>query len=229
MSGMFDHHEEMYSGAAQQVTKEVSALKAAEGDRPAQRAAGKRARAAIKEATEALRHMDMEARQSGPSERAKMQDKVRMYRNDIGTLQKDLEREELVGERQEQYNAQRARTQFGAVASDAQRAKLDATSGRLDKTTATLQTARSQLYETQDIAGGVMNDLGAQREQLLNAHGRVRETTQFTTDARSVLKQMGRRALTNKVILWFIILVLIAANGAVIYEKYIKKSKKNGN
>ena len=226
MSGMFEHYEEQYAAAAKSMTQQVSALKAAEGDRPAQKAAAKRARVSAKEASEALKQMDMEARQSGPTERSRMQEKVRMWRNDLATLQKDLEREELVGARQEAYNEQRAKSSYTQM-SDAQRAKMEATSGRLDRSTALLQQSRAQMYETQDIAQATVNTLGAQGEQLLNAHGRVRETTQFTSEARAVLKQMGRRAITNKVILWFIILVLIAANGAVIYEKFIKTSKTN--
>ena len=222
MSAAFDHHEETYAGAAKSVNREISAIKACEGDRVQQKQAARRARAALQDATEALRHMDMESRQQGPSEKQRMQAKIRTYRNDITTLKKDLTREELLGERQEQYDQQRGGGSYGKL-NGGQRDRLDATSARLDGTTATLHAARQQVAETEGIATGVSDNLRSQREQLLNAHGRVRETTQYTQDARSVLKAMGRRAITNKIVLWLVILALFAAIIAVADHKFGSK------
>ena len=224
MSAAFDHHEETYAGAAKSVNREISAIKACEGDRVQQKQAARRARAALQDATEALRHMDMESRQQGPSEKQRMQGKIRTYRNDITTLKKDLTREELLGERQEQYDQQRGGASYGKL-SGGQRDRLDATSARLDGTTATLHAARQQVAETEGIATGVSDNLRSQREQLLNAHGRVRETTQYTQDARDVLKAMGRRAITNKIVLWLIILALLGAIIAVMIHRWGHHSK----
>jgi hypothetical protein len=46
-------------------------------------------------------------------------------------------------------------------------------------------------------------------------------------EARGILRKMAVQAMMNKAILWFIILILVGANIAVIYVKYIKKKSSD--
>ena len=65
-----------------------------------------------------------------------------------------------------------------------------------------------------------------QREQLQNAHQKVVETHDATVEARQVLKNMAYRAVKNKIVLWIVIIILIAANGAVVWCQLLRKCSK---
>ena len=65
--------------------------------------------------------------------------------------------------------------------------------------------------------------LNGQGDQLRGAHTHVQETRAATAEAHGILRKMARQAAMNKVLLWCIIIILIAANIAVVYFKYIKK------
>jgi hypothetical protein len=83
-----------------------------------------------------------------------------------------------------------------------------------------------------------MGDMYSQREQLLNAHGKVRpsrfapfdliefnartcmqvkETNSMAGEAGGILRGMAWRALYNTLCLYFVIIVLIAGNVAIAY------------
>jgi hypothetical protein len=50
----------------------------------------------------------------------------------------------------------------------------------------------------------------------------VQQTRQHTQKAKKILTGMGRRAMTNKIVLWFIILLLLGAIVLVIYFDFVK-------
>lgn len=67
-----------------------------------------------------------------------------------------------------------------------------------------------------------MLPLAALVSQLQNANSNVQETRSIASQARVVLRRMGRRAIVNKVCLYFVIALLIVANCLVIYYQYLK-------
>ena len=64
----------------------------------------------------------------------------------------------------------------------------------------------------------------AQRESLLRSTDAAGNTNALALTARGLLRQMAARALTNKLLLGFTVLVLLAANGVLVY--YIFRDKK---
>ena len=74
-----------------------------------------------------------------------------------------------------------------------------------------------------------MTDMYGQREQLLNAQKKVKETHTMAGDAKQILSSMAWRAFTNKLCLYFVILVLIGANCGLAYYGLTKGKKDKGN
>ncbi len=56
-----------------------------------------------------------------------------------------------------------------------------------------------------------------QRESLLRATDSASNTNSLALTARGLLMQMTARALTNKLLLAFTVLILLAANGVLVY------------
>ena len=61
-----------------------------------------------------------------------------------------------------------------------------------------------------------------QRESLLRSTDAAGNVTALSGTARGLLMQMTARALTNKLLLAFTALVLLAACGVMIYYDFIK-------
>lgn len=76
--------------------------------------------------------------------------------------------------------------------------------------------------ETEQIGISVLDTLAQQRESLLASHDKVRETRELTTDARRVLQRMTRRILTNRIVLYTVIVALALAICLVIYYDFIR-------
>jgi len=63
----------------------------------------------------------------------------------------------------------------------------------------------------------VVTTLTSQRETLLRATDSASNTNALAGKARGILMQMAARALTNKILLFITVLILLGANGVVIY------------
>lgn len=85
-----------------------------------------------------------------------------------------------------------------------------------------LRESQSLCAESEQIGESTLQTMGSQREQLNIAHGRVRDTQNTVDQARRLLREMGNRALRNKLFLYCVIALLVCANGAVLYHMFFK-------
>jgi vesicle transport through interaction with t-SNAREs protein 1 len=76
--------------------------------------------------------------------------------------------------------------------------------------------------ETETIGENIMTNMNTQRGQLEKAAGNVSETRRATDKAKKILKGMAWRAVTNKIILWLVILFLLVGIGLVVYFDFVK-------
>lgn len=70
-----------------------------------------------------------------------------------------------------------------------------------------------------------MSELQSQRETLLRTREKTQEVNTMTQKAGRILTGMARRAFTNKLIMWGIILLLLSLIGVVIYLNWFTESK----
>ncbi|RQM23996.1 hypothetical protein B5M09_009162 [Aphanomyces astaci] len=87
-----------------------------------------------------------------------------------------------------------------------------------------LEQSKRIVQETEHIGISVMDTLAQQRETLLSAHDKVKDTRETAGDARRVLQRMSQRVLTHKLTLWFVIVVLVVAIALVFYHNFIRRA-----
>jgi vesicle transport through interaction with t-SNAREs protein 1 len=86
-----------------------------------------------------------------------------------------------------------------------------------------LRESQSILAETEQIGTSTLHQMGRQREQIENANRSLEVVTRVALEAKNILTRMSRRALKNKLVLYFLIALLGSANLYVlnlIYKKH---------
>ncbi|KAG7401455.1 Vesicle transport through interaction with t-SNAREs 1B [Phytophthora boehmeriae] len=178
------------------------------------------AQARVVEAQRCMKLMSVEVRGRQPSLRKAMQAKINMYRDELQGLIRDLERAQLMS----RENTTKATT----ANQTSQYERLMKNTDRLNKSSKTLEDTHRLVADTEEVGITVLDSLAQQRESLLGAHEKVRETGAMTTEARRILQRMTRRIITNTIVLYTTIFLLIAAICYVLYADFIKVSSSVG-
>ena len=139
------------------------------------------------------------------------QAKLTEFKNELNTLHANYNKVKM--------DAEQTALKTGSTA----RAKMTVSNVKLDQSTKTLESSRMLVAQTEGIGSTIMSDLEGQREQLTDAQGKVEETKQYTVDAKQVLKDMHRRAIIHKVLVYVIIFILFGVIICEIYFGFIKK------
>lgn len=179
------------------------------------------------EAEEVLEGMDQELIGAPSSHRNAMSTKMRLYRRDLGKLQREMKNAEP-GLR---FPAQPREGGFGVYASQnehstqvqSQRALLLQGSEHLNNATQSIERSVRIAAETDQIGTDIIEELGEQREQLDRTRDRLVHTGENLSRSRKILRAMSRRLMTNKLLLSVIILMELAILGAVVYLKFFRK------
>eukprot|EP01125_Pyxidicula_operculata_P009632 TRINITY_DN3161_c1_g1_i1.p1 TRINITY_DN3161_c1_g1~~TRINITY_DN3161_c1_g1_i1.p1 ORF type:complete len:172 (-),score=38.58 TRINITY_DN3161_c1_g1_i1:111-626(-) len=91
----------------------------------------------------------------------------------------------------------------------------------LDNTSKHLSQTVQLAAETEEIGMVTIGRLKSDREKMEAANEELDEMDDNITKARKIITTMGRRVITNNLILGFIILLLVGAIGAVVYFKWV--------
>lgn len=158
--------------------------------------------------------MDVEYRLLMGNDKKSASQKVMDYREEYKQLVQSYETSKAKAEKLALQNGSTARN------------KLISANQRLDQSTATLESSRILLAETEAIGNNIIVDLESQKESLKTANSNVQETKQFTVDAKGILTMMGRRAVIHNVIMILIIILLFAVICVIAYYGFVDKKKK---
>jgi vesicle transport through interaction with t-SNAREs protein 1 len=165
----------------------------------------------LAEAEGYLRAMDIEFRTMTSSDKRSAQQKVTEYREELKNLQQNYQTSK--------FNAE----SIALKSSPAARNKLLTANQKLDQSTATLEQSKQIISQTEKVGETIMTDMENQKEKLMDAKQKVKETRDFTSDARRVLRRMGHRAVLHKIFVYMTILGLAAAIVAVGYFGLVNK------
>ena len=165
----------------------------------------------LSEAEGYLRAMDIEFRSMTSMEKRGAQLKLNDYREELKQLQSTYTTSKLSAE------------SIALKGGPSSRTKLLNANQKLDSSTATLEQSRQILANTQQVGDTVLTDLETQKETLMDARNKVKETKDFTSEARRVLRMMGNRAIIHKMCVIFTIIALGAAIVATGYYGVTKK------
>ncbi|KAL2099183.1 hypothetical protein ACEWY4_005663 [Coilia grayii] len=179
------------------------------------------------EAEEVLQSMDRELIGAPSAFRNAMSTKIRLYRRDLGKLQRDVRSSDLgtglasrPGEsRQGIYATQNDHSTH----MQSQRALLIQGTASLNNATASIERSQRMAAETDQIGNDIIEELGEQREQLDRTRDRLVHTGENLSRSRKILRSMSRRIVTNKLLLSVIILMELGILGAVVYLKFFRK------
>ncbi|XP_029900383.1 vesicle transport through interaction with t-SNAREs homolog 1B [Myripristis murdjan] len=180
------------------------------------------------EAEEVLQGMEEELRSAPSSYRNAMTTKLRLYRRDLGKLQREIRSPDVgfgsssrpvEGAQQGIYSSQNQHSTH----LQSQRALLLQGTESLNNATKSIERSQRIAAETDQIGTDVIEELGEQREQLERARNRLVNTGENLSRSRKILRAMSRRLMTNKLLLAVIILMELAILGAVVYLKFFRK------
>jgi vesicle transport through interaction with t-SNAREs 1 len=175
--------------------------------------------------------MEMEARSAVGGMRRKLMDRLRRYKDDLGTMKDEFKQAKVALPdasvmRGSLLGGGAMEEGLGGSASMDQRKRLLASTDRAQRGTEKIREARRIAAETEDIGATTMVDLEAQRETIKRAHDHVEGTSANVGRSRRILTTMARRVVTNKIIMCLIILVLLGAIAMIVYFEFIKKKDK---
>eukprot|EP00428_Durinskia_dybowskii_P067050 CAMPEP_0170370414 /NCGR_PEP_ID=MMETSP0117_2-20130122/8499_1 /TAXON_ID=400756 /ORGANISM="Durinskia baltica, Strain CSIRO CS-38" /LENGTH=189 /DNA_ID=CAMNT_0010625189 /DNA_START=113 /DNA_END=682 /DNA_ORIENTATION=- len=165
----------------------------------------------LSEAEGFIRAMDVEFKTMSANDKRNAQQKVNDYK---------AEHQQMVTNFQgAKFKAESMALKGGPNA----RSKLLNANQRLDSSTATLEQSRNILYQTENIGDAVITDLESQKEKLVDAREKVKDTKRFTVDAKQILRMMGNRALMHKACVMLTIVLLFGAIIGIGYYGIVAK------
>jgi len=101
-----------------------------------------------------------------------------------------------------------------------QRERLLVGNMRVDQTTDKLLRAQRTAETSEQIGREILGALDEDRQVLDRAKGKVAHVNEGVDSANKVLWSISAKVLTNKIILIFMILLLLASIGVVVYLKW---------
>jgi predicted RND superfamily exporter protein len=162
----------------------------------------------LQQCDDLLQQMGIEARSVGDATMKRdLLDKVRTYKSRYQSLQAQSERQGLIGS-----------TTTGSDRNQQERMRLQQNEDALHSQNETLDRARRTMRETESVALEITEELGANREKLVGAHGRVREMSGLTGRATRILQAMNQRATQQKLIMFGVAVGLVLAFLVMLYR-----------
>lgn len=77
--------------------------------------------------------------------------------------------------------------------------------------------------ETEEIGMGILGELDTQRETIITARGRLRNTDGTLRKSMTVLRGMIKRAYQNKALMFVLMFAIVGVIVLIIYIKVVKK------
>jgi len=151
----------------------------------------------LSEAEGYLRAMEIEFRTISSADKKNAQQKTNDYKDEYRQLQENFKKvknnADLIVMKNNVPNSQ---------------TKLVTFNQKLDSSTALLEKSRQTLAQTDALGDNIISNLEAQRENLVDADEKVRDTKKIAVDAKYVLRMMGNRALMHKACVMLTIVIL---------------------
>lgn len=177
------------------------------------------------EAEEVLQGMEQELQSAPASFRNGMVTKIRLYRRDLGKLQREFKSSDpgpWPGEGVGHLGIYSSQNEHSTHL-QSQRTLLLQGNDSLNNATESIERSQRIAAETDQIGTDIIEELGEQREQLDRTRNRLVHTGENLSKSRKVLRAMSRRLMTNKLLLAVIIIMELAILGAVIYLKFFRR------
>lgn len=173
---------------------------------------------ATDEALEILDQMNIEVQNVPANSRSAYNTKIRQYRKDVEATKAKLR--DLTDEESRSQLFGLRYTDEDGPGHDDQRKQLLSNNASLERSSDRLRESQRIALETENIGGNILNDLRAQREQIVNLRNTLLAADSYVDKSIQTLKSMTRRITANKFISYAIIAVLILLIFLVLASKF---------
>ncbi|XP_065834122.1 vesicle transport through interaction with t-SNAREs homolog 1A-like isoform X1 [Oscarella lobularis] len=187
----------------------------------------------LAEAEDLVDQIDIEAGSLPSQSRQKAQKRVQSYKQELGKSEKEFRRsriamydyhqgrDELLGPDDPHHSEDQVDTEAKKMRSFYElfykRAKLLDNTETLNKGSRRLEEGYKMALETEQIGAQIMDDLSRDRETIIRARERLKDTDGNLSKSSRVLRNMMRRVVQNRVVVAIIVLVLLAVIIVGIY------------
>lgn len=211
---LFQSYESEYFEKSREISQELESAKKLSGER--RKAATRRVQKLLGQAKSIMGNMEMEANSLNTYEtREMLKKRLRTYKQDMAKLRRDYE--DLSRNRGAYASDSRGVLFEGAYDDDLDstshdhRERLVQNTRRLDKSTESLHRSRQLLNEVESQAMDTAAVLGDQGNQIRRTIERTQDIQVDVRQGGRTISLMGRRQVTNKLIIVGVILALIVA------------------
>lgn len=213
-SAVFASYVEEHADLCAAAGRAIAALREQSG--ASRRSLQAEAEDSLAKAEEVVQQMELEARSSGKGPDAReLQSQAKARRSEVTSLRSSLRQAAASLPRSELLGS--GGTSSGDECNDDQRARLLRMGDRLQDGTAKLQAAHRTVLETETMGQNILGDLRTQRETIMHATGTLQRANEGLARSKRTLQQISRRALGNKMLMWFMIFML---SGGVLLLMY---------
>ncbi|GEQ68263.1 hypothetical protein JCM33374_g1930 [Metschnikowia sp. JCM 33374] len=222
MADLLETYESDFQLAMQEARSKIASV----GREPAHRSSALKAiEHASDEAVEILDQMNIEVQNLPASSRSAQNTRIRQHRADVEEVKQKLrqlvdaeDRSALFGSRYTDNDDEESSVGLGH---ESQRKQLLSNNASLERSSNRLTESQRIAFETENIGGNILNDLRAQREQIVNSRNTLSAADNYVDKSVQTLKSMSRRITANKFISYAIIAVLILLIMLVLANGYL--------
>jgi len=207
-SDIFDAYDDDFNGLARDISSKLSHASTYEESHEKKLQELRRASQILTQAQDLIKQMDVEVRsETDPGTKKSMNEKVGEYRKTLAALRRD--HDELV--RSEEH------AQLVDDPALEQRNRLMEANHRLERGSDRIRHAMEVAADAESTALEITDELNRNREMIEGIHARVHAVSGLTDQARRVIHGMSKREVQQKIILWFVGLILVGVVGGIIY------------
>ncbi|KAG5185411.1 soluble NSF attachment protein receptor [Tribonema minus] len=220
MTSIFESYHEEFVTLTTDLSRNISHASTYETNPAARSGQLRQANVLLGQADDLLKQMEVEARSTPDAPtRRDLQAKVASYKKSLASVRRDyqtaVEKTERQGLMSTADGLEHLYSQAGA--SKEHRERLLKTGDKLNEQSEMLANSKRTILEIEGVAGEITTELGRNRETIQSAHGKVREVSAMTANARRLVHNMSKREVQQRFILWGIALLLLLAVILVIY------------
>lgn len=217
MSDIFEGYERQYCELSTSLSRRNASLASLNGEQKRQKL--QELKKGLEEAESLIRRMDLEARSLSPTQKATLLGKLREYKADLNNLKRDAKKASAEGP------TERDELLEGGLGTELttsldQRARVLASTSRLNESGDRIRDGRRALLETEELGVSILQDLHQQRQTLLHARDSLHGVDENISKSRQLLNSMVRHMNRNRWILAGIVAVLLFAIVLVLYAKF---------
>ncbi|KAJ2329114.1 t-SNARE VTI1 [Coemansia sp. RSA 2702] len=184
----------------------------------------------LEDAQELVGQMEMELLSLQGPERSRAAPRMRQYKAEVEQLKREARkaaqglgnyennRRALLGDAAARIGENSASTEDSSLDSD-HRTRLLSGNERLERGSQRLQDSHRIAIETEAVGANILNDLRAQREQIVNTRDVLLQGESHIDRSQRTLRTMTRRLLTNKMITTGLIVVGVSLVLLIFYIK----------